>query len=189
MGRNSRNPSEYSTKWLESSAKYSSSVQSSLGGKEPGDLPRRVPARPVAGSVFAAFFSDPSPWFAASLRGDRRSRADARRRLDLSTDSILTMPIAAVERLEVAHVGRVGRAEGVVVDRPARGVLGVAVAVLFDQPVQELEEVPGRAQVAQGVLEIVVADRVVDEPAEAGGVAVAADGSGWQARRRSLARS
>ena len=62
------------------------------------------------------------------------------------------MPIAAVERFEVAHVGRVGRAEGVVVDRPARGVFGMPVAVLFDQPVQELEEVPRRAQVPSASL-------------------------------------
>ena len=56
-------------------------------------------------------------------------------------------------------------------DRPTSGaVLGVAVAVLLDQPVEELEELAGRPQVAQGVLEVVVADRLVDELAEPGPV-------------------
>ena len=44
-------------------------------------------------------------------------------------------------------------AECVGVDRPPRRVLGVAVAVVFDQPVQELEELPGGPQMAQGVLQ------------------------------------
>ena len=117
------------------------------------------------------------------------------------------MPVAAVERLEVAHVGREGRAEGVVVDGPAGLVLGVAVAVLLDQAVEELEEVPRRPQVAQRVLQVVVADRLVDEVAEPRAVmlgvsngtgdrtcAIAgrsplAEGAIRQARRRSLARS
>ena len=46
------------------------------------------------------------------------------------------------------------------------------VAVFFEQPVEELEELPGRSQVSQGVLEVVVADRVVDEPAQPGCLAV-----------------
>ena len=60
-------------------------------------------------------------------------------------DGDLSVSVAAVKRLEIADVGRVGRAEGVVVDRPPRGILGVAMAVLLDQPVEELEEVPGRS--------------------------------------------
>src|SRR5262249_15202864 len=50
--------------------------------------------------------------------------------------------VTPVERLQVAHVGRIGGAEGVGVDGPAGGVLGVAVAVLLDQAVEELEELP-----------------------------------------------
>ena len=76
------------------------------------------------------------------------------------------MPVAAVERLDVAEVGRVDGAEGVGVDRPAGLVLGVAVAVLFQQAVEELEELAGGPQVAEGVLEGVVGDRLVDELAE-----------------------
>ena len=102
---------------------------------------------------------------------------------------ILPVPIPAVERLEVANVGSIGRAKRVVIDRPARGILGVAVAVLLDEPVQELEKVAGRAQVAQSVLEVVVADRVVDESAQAVGLRRWSTGSCRQARRRSLARS
>ncbi len=75
------------------------------------------------------------------------------------------MSVTAVEGLEIANVGGVDRTERVVVDRPARGVLGMAVAVLLYEPVQELEKVARGAQVAQGVLEVVVADGVVDEPA------------------------
>ena len=40
--------------------------------------------------------------------------------------------VAPVERLQVAEVGRIGGPEGVGVDRPPRGVLGVAMAVLLD---------------------------------------------------------
>ena len=108
------------------------------------------------------------------------------------------MPVTAVERLEVAHVGGEGRPEGVVVDGPAGLVLGVAVAVFLDQAVEELEEVARRPEVPERVLQVVVADRVVDELAEPGPVMVRtvapagsplAEGVIWQARRRSLARS
>ncbi len=77
------------------------------------------------------------------------------------------MPITPVERLEVANVGGISRAKRIVVDRPPRRVFGMAMAVLLDEPVQEFEKVARRAQVTQGVLEVVVADRVVDETAQA----------------------
>ena len=91
------------------------------------------------------------------------------------------MPIAAVERFEIAHVGRIGRAEGIVVDRPARRVFGVAVAVLFDQPVQEFEEMPRCSQITQGVFQIIIADRFVDETAQTRCVAGLAVGGGVRA--------
>ena len=109
------------------------------------------------------------------------------------------MAVAAVERLEVPHVGGERRPEGVVVDGPAGLVLGVAVAVFLDQAVEELEQVARGPQVAERVLQVVVADRVIDEAAEPGAVGPGAVPSptGWplaegvirQAFSRSLARS
>src|SRR4051794_20404628 len=87
-----------------------------------------------------------------------------------SSASTLAVPVTAVEGLEIAHVRPVGGAERVVVDGPARGVLGVAMAMLLDQAMEELEEVPGGAEVGQGLLEVVVAHGVVDEATEARGV-------------------
>src|SRR5271157_1697161 len=76
------------------------------------------------------------------------------------------MPVASVERLEIAHVGCEGGAEGVVIDGPAGLVRGMALTVLLDQAVQKLEQVPGCAQVAQRILQRVVADGLVHEVAQ-----------------------
>ena len=75
------------------------------------------------------------------------------------------MPVASVERLEIAHVGCEGGAKGVLIDGPAGLVLGVTVAVLLDQAVQKLEQVPGCAQVAQCIFQVVVADGLVHKVA------------------------
>jgi len=74
------------------------------------------------------------------------------------------VPIPPVERLQLAEVGRIDGAEGVRVDPPARGVLGVAVAGLFEQAMEGIEELPGRPELAQGIPQGVVADRLVDLP-------------------------
>ena len=73
-------------------------------------------------------------------------------------NDVSAVPVASVERLEIAHIRCERGAEGVVIDGPAGLVLGMAVAVLLDQAVEKLEQVPGRTQVAQGVFERVVAD-------------------------------
>ena len=86
--------------------------------------------------------------------------------------------LADGEYRAVLEVGGEGGAEGVGVDGPAGGVLGVAVAVLFEEAVEELEELAGGPEVAEGVLEGVVADRVVDHLAEPGGVGGAVLGGG-----------
>ena len=92
------------------------------------------------------------------------------------------MTITSVEGLEVAHVGREGRAERVVIDGPSGLVLGMAVAVFLDQPVEELEQMAGRSKVSECVLERVVRDRVVHEMAETRPVTVGS-ASPLQARR------
>lgn len=76
------------------------------------------------------------------------------------------MPVTPVERLEIAHVRREGGAEGVVIDGPAGLVRGMALTVLLDQAVQKLEQVPGCAQVAQCIFQVVVADGLVHEVAQ-----------------------
>ena len=122
----------------------------------------------------AALVSVPEPSTVRALRGC--GRVDGRSRSHPTIEESgqfrawthrSAVSVAAVEGLEVAHVGREGRAEGVVVDGPARLVLGVPVAVLLDEPVEELEQVARRPQVPQGVLQGVVADGLVDEAAEA----------------------
>jgi hypothetical protein len=61
----------------------------------------------------------------------------------------LAMSVSAVERFELAHVVAISRAKGVVVDGPARGVIGVSVTVLLDETVEEFEKVPGCSQIPQ----------------------------------------
>src|SRR5947209_15965665 len=77
-----------------------------------------------------------------------------------SAEAILSMSIPAVECFQVAHVRGECGAERVVVDRPAGLILSVAMAVLFDQAMEELKQVPGRAEIAQRVLEIIIIDRI-----------------------------
>ena len=63
------------------------------------------------------------------------------------------MTVAPVERFEIAHVRREGGAEGVVIDGPARLVLGVPVAVFLDEPVEELEQMARRPKVPQSIFQ------------------------------------
>ncbi len=83
----------------------------------------------------------------------------------------LAVPVAAVEGFELADVITVGRAKGIVVDRPARGVVGVTMTVLLDEPVQEFKQVPRRSQVPECVAQVVVTDCVIDELRGAEGAA------------------
>src|SRR4051794_21909498 len=99
---------------------------------------------------------------ARDANGRRPANAPARR-----IDTGSAVPIAPVERLDVPQVGGIDRAEGVRIDRPLGLVLGVAVAMLFQKAVEELEELPGGAEVPEGVLEGVVGDGLLDELAEA----------------------
>src|SRR3954454_5560465 len=84
-----------------------------------------------------------------------------------SAEAILSMSIPAVEGFQVAHIRGQRGTERVVVDGPSGLILGVAMAVLLDQAMEKLEQVPGRAAVAQRVLDVVIIDRIVDEMAEA----------------------
>lgn len=93
-------------------------------------------------------------------------------RLSKGWSAGLAVAEAPVEGVDFAELGGEDGAEGFGVDGPAGGVVGVAVAVFLDQAVEELEEVAGGAEVAEGVLEGVVGDGGVDEGAE-----------GWAGRR------
>src|SRR3954470_22837086 len=134
MGSTSRNPSANSSKRLKSSARYSFSVQGYRTGKVwafshsgvHSDRSRTASSSELRTSV-------------AMVIASQKARSRPVRMPALS--SILAVPVTAVERLKVAHVRRIRRAERVVVDGPARGVFRMAVAVLLDEPVQELKEV------------------------------------------------
>ena len=163
MGRNSKNPSEYSTSRFVSSAKYSSSLQSPCAGNS-WAISQVGSGSPALRAV--TFHSlQVGCHGSKTLREYRQPKAIESARCSKAR-LILAMSVAAVEGLELAHVITVRRAKGVVIDGPARGVVGVPVTVLLDEPVQELEEMPRRSQIPQRVAQIVVADRVVDELAE-----------------------
>ena len=92
------------------------------------------------------------------------------------------MAVAPVEGVEIADVRGVGRPEGVGVDRPSRGVLGVAMTMLFQQSVEELEELSRGPEIPQRVLERVVRDRLIDQLAESRPAVAYC----WKARSRRL---
>src|SRR5271157_2452067 len=104
-----------------------------------------------------------------SSRGTFSWREKAHRRPSLMISAV---SVTAVEGFEVAHVRGERGPERVRIDGPPGLVLGVPVTMLFDQSVQKFEEVPGRAQIAQSVFERVIADRFVNELAQAGPVVV-----------------
>ncbi len=130
MGKNSRYPSDILHEVVRIEREVLFLAPLALGGKQPGNLPRQLRLGRSSGRLSLLFLEIRRHALRPCDRAiDRSWRVDP----DSSTDSILPVPITAVERLEIAHVGRVGGAEGIVVDRPARGVFGMAVAVLFDE--------------------------------------------------------
>ena len=82
------------------------------------------------------------------------------------------MSVPAVKGLELAHVVAIRGAKGVVVDGPARGVIGVSVTVLLDQTVEEFEKMPRCSQISQCIAQIIVADCVVDQATKPRGCSI-----------------